>query len=443
MTCRRFIDKALAEMGFGPGGAPDPSGVNLSEFARLAGLTRSKARTIRAKGFRATEHGRCGQKAKRTVMTGHEAVADELLRRGVTNSSVVLERLRDDGYEGGLSSVKDYIRAHAFLVPAKRKAVAPQGNRGRRFATEPGEAFQMDWGFVSLADEAGETCRIACFCMVCHHCGTCYVEFFPNARQENLFIGMAHAFMAMGVPEYVLTDNMRSVVVRRDADGRPVWQADYAAFMSCVGFRTRLCKPRHPFTKGKVERLVRYVKENFLAGREFRDLTRLNAEALAWCARQGGRYRRAVDCVPADEHAAACLPRESALEVTDEVSMYLCPRRRVSFDGFVAYEGRRFGVPYWYGGARRARQPRGPVPPHIQRRPRARAGRPPRDLGQARQRLRGPVGRRAAGGAADAAGDHPRPRRGSPREPGLRQVRLRGEAVTWRARRRAPASTPR
>ena len=347
---QEIIDKALAEMGFGPGGAPDPSEINVSEFARRAGLTRSKARTIKAKGFRATAHGRCGQKAKRTVMTGHEEVADDLLRRGVTNSSVVYDRLRDDGYEGGLSAVKDYIRAHRDLVPPKRKAAAPQGSRGQRYSTEPGEAFQMDWGFVNLVDETGGTCRIACFCMVCHHCGTCYVEFFPNARQENLFIGMVHAFMAMGVPQYVLTDNMKSVVVRRDADGKPVWQKDYAAFMACVGFRTRLCKPRHPFTKGKVERLVRHVKENFLAGREFHDLTRLNTEALTWCARQGGRYRRAVDCVPADEHAQRCMPAAAALELTDEVSMYLCPRRRVSFDGFVTYEGRRFGVPYWHEG---------------------------------------------------------------------------------------------
>ena len=345
---QEIIDKALAEMGFGPGGAPDPSEVNVSEFARRAGLTRSKARTVKAKGFRATGHGRCGQKARRTVMTGHEEVADDLLRRGVTNSSVVYDRLRDDGYEGGLSAVKDYIRAHRHLVPPKRKAVAPQGSRGRRYSTEPGEAFQMDWGFVNLEGEDGETCRIACFCMVCHHCGTCYVEFFPNARQENLFIGMVHAFMAMGVPEYVLTDNMKSVVVRRDADGKPVWQKDYAAFMACVGFRTRLCKPRHPFTKGKVERLIRFVKGNFLAGRDFTDITTLNGEALLWCAEQAGRWRRAVACVPSEEHASACLPAARPLEVTDEVALWLCPRRRITFDGFVSYEGRRFGVPYWY-----------------------------------------------------------------------------------------------
>ena len=136
------------------------------------------------------------------------------------------------------------ISAHADLVPAKRKLAKtdPRGSRGRRFETEPGESCQMDWGFVRVEGWDGGDFKIACFAMVCHHCGTCYVEFFPNARQENLFIGMVHAFMVMGVPEYVLTDNMRSVTTGARHRGKPIWQVDYAAFMACVGFRTRLCK---------------------------------------------------------------------------------------------------------------------------------------------------------------------------------------------------------
>ena len=57
-----------------------------------------------------------------------------------------------------------------------------------------------------------------------------------------------------------------------------------------------------------------------------------------------------MDCVPAEEHAAKCLPAAAQIERTEELAMYLCPRRRISFDGFVSYEGRRFGVPYWYPG---------------------------------------------------------------------------------------------
>lgn len=118
----------------------------------------------------------------------------------------------------------------------------------------------MDWGFVNVDTGDGTSYKVACFAMICHHCGERYIEFFPNAKQENLFIGMIHAFKRMGVPGHVLTDNMKSVVLHRDSEGHPVWNHDYEAFMNTIGFETKLCRPRHPFTKGSVERLIRFVK---------------------------------------------------------------------------------------------------------------------------------------------------------------------------------------
>lgn len=424
---QEIIDAALREMVAEEGDGFDPQACNLAEFCRRTGLTRSRARTVRAHGFRALPHGNSGRRAAPGVLAGHTGLVDDLLRKGVTNSQVIFERLLGQGYAGGLTTVKTYIAAHRDLVPAKRRQAAPQGCRGQRFRTAPGEAYQMDWGFVAVERPGGERARIACFAMVCHHCGGAHVEFFPNARQENLLIGMLHAFSALGVPATVLTDNMKSVVVRRDADGRPVWQADYAEFMGVVGFRTRLCRPRHPYTKGKVERLVRFVKGNFLAGRSFTDLDALNREAALWCAEQGGRWRRAAACVPMREHEAACSANTRPLEVTAEVERYLCPRRKISFDGFVSFEGHRYGVPYWYvrrecrvnrGGARGA---------HIQRRPLPRARRP-RRRHRRRQLVRGAVGdiAGAARGAADpAGGDRGRVNRPAQDETRFREVRLR------------------
>ena len=209
----------------------------------------------------------------------------------------------------------------------------------------------MDWGFTNVVDYDGSEYRAACFAMVCHHCGQRYVEFFPNAKQENLFIGMIHGFACMGIPRYILTDNMKSVVLHRDFEGNPVWQKDYEAFMKTVGFRTKLCKPRHPFTKGKVERLVRFVKGNFLVGRVFWNITDLNRAALDWCNRQNGIYHKATDGVPQETHHESCAKGMRMLEMTPSLLFYLCPERRISFDGFVNYEGRRFGVPYSYRGA--------------------------------------------------------------------------------------------
>lgn len=239
---RQIIDEALEAMAAEAGGGFDSQRCNLAEFFRMTGISRQRAGTLRKHGFRVQPHGRTGKRAARTVVSGFAGVVGDLLRKGVTNSQVIFERIRAQGYEGGRTTVKTYVAAHRGLVPPRRRTVDPQGNRGRRYETGPGEAYQMDWGFVNVEDREGNPCRVACFAMVCHHCGTPYVEFFLNARQENLFIGMLHAFAALGIPDQVPADNMKSVVTRRDADGRPVWNTEYAAFMGCVGFRTRLCK---------------------------------------------------------------------------------------------------------------------------------------------------------------------------------------------------------
>lgn len=160
----------------------------------------------------------------------------------------------------------------------------------------------MDWGFVNAECDDGESYRVACFAMMCHHCGSRYVESFPNAKQENLFIGMIHAFQRLGVPKTVLTDNMKSSVTGRDSEGHALWNKDYEAFMKPIGITTKRCKPRHPFTKGGVERLVRFIKENFIVGRTFGNITDLNIEAIRWCDRQDGTYHCCVDYVPAREH---------------------------------------------------------------------------------------------------------------------------------------------
>lgn len=345
---QEILTQAIEQMKVEQAEKFDLQKVNLAELERRTGITRAKLRRYKKDDFVIKPHGNTGRKAEVTVLSGFTGVIDELLRNNVTNSIVCYERIAELGYSGGQTQVRVYIEQHQDLIPPKRQTVSPQGNRGRRYETGPGEAFQMDWGFVEVETGVGTSYQAACFAMICHHCGSCYVEFFPNARQESLFIGMIHAFYFMGIPRYILTDNMKSVVIRRDPEGHPIWQHDYEAFMKLVGFQTKLCKPRHPFTKGKVERLIRFVKDNFLAGRVFSHITDLNIEAVRWCLRQNSRYHKAVDCVPEEKHGNSCRSVARVLELSRELSFYLCPLRIISFDGFVNYEGRRFGVPYWY-----------------------------------------------------------------------------------------------
>ena len=57
-----------------------------------------------------------------------------------------------------------------------------------------------------------------------------------------------------------------------------------------------------------------------------------------------------VDGVPQKFHETVC-GEQLRMVPEDAVRFYLCPERKISFDGFVNYEGRRFGVPYSYPGA--------------------------------------------------------------------------------------------
>lgn len=85
------------------------------------------------------------------------------------------------------------------------------------------------------------------------------------------------------------------------------------------------------------------MKDNFLAGRIFWNVTGLNYAALEWCAEQNTAYHRGLG-VPQDEHTSRCADVVTKLDDSMELLFYLCPERRISFDGFVNYEGHRFGV---------------------------------------------------------------------------------------------------
>ena len=166
-----IITQAIDAMKAEQGDSFSLENINLAELERRTGITRARLRKLKKDNFQLKPHGNKGRKAENTVLSGFTSVVDNMLKSGVENSVSILEQLEDVGYAGSLTTVKNYINEHKDLVPAKRQQVAPQGNRGRRYKTDPGEAFQMDWGFTRVVDPNGNEFKVACFAMICHHCG--------------------------------------------------------------------------------------------------------------------------------------------------------------------------------------------------------------------------------------------------------------------------------
>lgn len=160
----------------------------------------------------------------------------------------------------------------------------------------------------------------------------------------------AFAFLG-GVPEEILYDNDGMIVVPQAwKDGEATVQPDLLAFAQHHAYRVRLCRPYRPQTKGKIERGIGYVRQNFLCGRQAASVEDLNAQALTWLrtvanVRLHGTTQRIVGEAWEQERALLrpFVPLPAALRPR-------LPQRQVSRDGFVAHQTNRYSVPWKFCG---------------------------------------------------------------------------------------------
>ena len=196
-----------------------------------------------------------------------------LLERHNYTGSQVLALLREEGYKGGSSILRSYV---ARVRPRTRQAFL-------RLQFVPGQAAQVDWGSAGYLQVANTRCRLSFFVMVLCHSRRMYVEFTLRESQEHFLAAHQRAFVFFqGVPNELIVDNCKVAVLHHRRGEEPAFNPRYLDFARHYGCRLRACNPLSPHEKGRVERAVGYVKNNFLAGRQLSSLDALNAEARLW-----------------------------------------------------------------------------------------------------------------------------------------------------------------
>jgi hypothetical protein len=169
-----------------------------------------------------------------------------------------------------------------------------------------------------------------------------FIVFVKRCDTPTMIRCMMEAFEDFGgLPKAALTDRMKSVFLEM-VDRTRRWNPVFSDFMASIGVSPRVCKARTPQTKGKIERSVGIIKFGFWPGVRFTDLDDLNAQARAWCDRLNQRVQRTTRCVPLDrwvEEELAPLPADFAWE------RFGTEDRRVSWDGFISYDGVLYGLP--------------------------------------------------------------------------------------------------
>jgi transposase len=192
----------------------------------------------------------------------------------------VFEEIRASGYAGGYTRVKDYVREIRPRPPleAVQRFETPAGFQAQvDFAT-----FNLPWG------------RRYALLVVLGYSRLIWLKFFARQNMQSLFAGLESAFGYFGgVPQELLFDQMRSVVIGDDrlSQGALVLNAEFLRFAAHWDFRPRACRPYRAKTKGKVERPIRYLRQSFFYGRTFLNDADLNAQAERWLESTANRRR--------------------------------------------------------------------------------------------------------------------------------------------------------
>lgn len=88
-----IITQAIEEMKSDQGHKFDLDKINLAELERGTGLTRAQLRRLKKNGFQVMPHALTGRKSNATIISGYAGVINDLLKKGVSNSEVILERI--------------------------------------------------------------------------------------------------------------------------------------------------------------------------------------------------------------------------------------------------------------------------------------------------------------------------------------------------------------
>ncbi len=314
-------------------------GLNISQISRQTGHDRKTVRKyINAKEIQ--NHPK--RKPRGSILDPYKDYIKDRLKDFPLSSIRILEEIQERGYPGSYTIVKEFVRTikRSKQIPAEY-----------RYETAPGIQSQVDWGEVDRIMVDGKMKKLYCFAMVLGYSRMRYVEFTLDVKTETFIQCHINAFQYFGgITKEVLYDNTKNVVLKRALkSSESEWNSLFEDFFKYYGFIPRLCKPgiQGAKTKGKIERVIGYVEDNFYLGRAYESVQDLNTQAYSWMGK--------VNRLP---HGTTKIPPRNRLSEEkfmpfDEKSPYQIVRteyRKISKDCYFSYLGNHYSVPWKYAG---------------------------------------------------------------------------------------------
>lgn len=251
--------------------------------------------------------------------------------------------LRDIGFSE--RSMRNYVNDIRETYGIK----LPENNRQYEAVEdmEMGLQGQVDMGEKTVMTTGGRHKTIYCFVMVLSCSRHKFSIWSERPFATNMFV-YAHikAFEFFGGrPKEIVYDQDKILAVSEN-HGDIIYTQGFQNFIDQEGFRVRLCKGSDPESKGKVENVVGYIKNNFAAHRIFTDIDSFNRACMEWLDRTGnGTENAATKKIPAEtfkkekKHLVPVSHYSFDKAINESITY---PIRK---DNTVVYKGNRYRVP--------------------------------------------------------------------------------------------------
>jgi transposase len=190
------------------------------------------------------------------------------------NAPVVLQKISEQGFEGGITIVRAYLQQLRGESSHRQVFI--------RYESKPGEQMQIDWGHLPSIGYEGIARKLYMLAVIESHSRRFFLYFSHSQKQEYLHMGLLQAFTHFGgTPQTILVDNMLTAVTER-VGGIIRFNESFLDFLRPLNITPRACNVRAPQEKGKVESVIKYVRQNFMPLRTFQNLNEITEQASQW-----------------------------------------------------------------------------------------------------------------------------------------------------------------
>jgi len=321
-------------------------GWSIRALARHFAVSRNMVRRILRKHEKLRDHGHdillTDRQVRKTERSSKLDSYEETLKRLLEKyphitGQRLFEELRDAGYDGGISILRDRLRR---LRPTPKKTPVI------RFETGPGLQGQMDWSPYTIKFLRTGKATVQCFSYILGFSRRHFIDFTRRRDFFTLIRRHQDAFSHFtGTPAQCLYDSEATVVLRWEA-GRAVINPAFAAFITHYRIRPIICRRGRAETKGKIERPFQYVEGNLLCGREFQDIEDLQACARWWMREKSDIHLHDTTGRPPlelflEQELSALTPLPLHSYDCAEVALRVC-----NLEGYIEFETNRYPVPY-------------------------------------------------------------------------------------------------